>query len=92
MLTFNLYFKHLFFQTLTDWSDWTDWSGCEMINSADECGPNATNWRQANTCVQSAVSNNTESAVDEFWCGEEIFHIQSCFKYCEGTKNHYLLF
>ena len=67
---------------LLAWTEWGIWSQCESVDLNEECGPNSTTWRIAKDCKQE--SDSTE--VDEFWCGEIVYHIQSCYLYCRGKN------
>uniref|UniRef100_A0A7M5WVK8 SEA domain-containing protein n=2 Tax=Clytia hemisphaerica TaxID=252671 RepID=A0A7M5WVK8_9CNID len=65
-----------------DWADWAPWGPCEMIDDDEICGINATKYRKATNCKQSASGGLEEQDVDAYWCGEEIYHIQSCEVFC----------
>eukprot|EP00111_Clytia_hemisphaerica_P022149 TCONS_00065078-protein len=67
-----------------DWADWAPWGPCEMIDDDEICGINATKYRKATNCKQSASGGLEEQDVDAYWCGEEIYHIQSCEVFCPG--------
>ena len=55
-----------------------------MMDEDELCGFNATTYRNATDCKQIAGGNLTEQVVDAYWCGEEVYHIQSCEKVCPG--------
>jgi len=57
-----------------------------MLNETEECGLNATRFRMASGCKQS----NGSIDVDDAWCGEEVYHIQSCEIICPGKCNSIL--
>lgn len=80
--TAPIFLKQILYQISLAWTAWGEWSPCELIDPTEECGPNATQWRMAISCMQQS----DETEVDEFWCGETVYHIQSCHFFCKGKN------